>query len=62
VPADAQSMEEWLKTRHGIDQYYAFSITKRKYLLSPVIATKMAILPLESDDVRQRIAAQSGLG
>ena len=52
VPDDAQSMEEWLKTHHGIDQYYAFSITERKYLLSPVIATTVASPPLESDDVR----------
>ena len=56
VPGDAWSMEEWLKAHHGIDQYYAFSITERKYLLSPVIATQAAILPLESDDVRQTIS------
>jgi Glycosyltransferase family 25 (LPS biosynthesis protein) len=62
VPGDAQSVAEWLETHHGIDQYYAFSIQERKYLLSPVIATKSAILPLEGDDVRQRIPAESGLG
>lgn len=56
VPADAQSMEEWLKTHHGIDQYYAFTINEGKYILSPVIATQMPILPLEKDDIRQRIS------
>jgi len=56
VPADARSMEEWLKTHHGIDQYYAFSINEKKYLLSPVIATQPSILSLESESVKQRIA------
>jgi hypothetical protein len=57
VPADAPSIEEWLRTHHGIDQYYAFSIREKKFLLSPVIATQPAILPLESDDITQRIAS-----
>jgi GR25 family glycosyltransferase involved in LPS biosynthesis len=56
VPADAESMEEWLKTQRGIDQYYAFCIKERKYLVAPVVATQMAILPLETDDVRRRIS------
>ena len=57
VPADVPAMEEWLKTHHGIDQYYAFSISEKKLLLSPVVATQPAILSLESANVKQRISA-----
>jgi hypothetical protein len=55
VPADAHSMEEWLKIHHGFDQYYAFCIAEKKYILSPVIATQLPILYMESDEVRRRI-------
>ena len=37
------------------NRYYAFSITKGKYLLSPVIATQSSILPTESEDVQRRL-------
>jgi GR25 family glycosyltransferase involved in LPS biosynthesis len=59
VPDEASSVEDWLKTHHGIDQYYAFCIKQGKYLLSPVIATQAAILPMENDDVIRRIARSS---
>jgi GR25 family glycosyltransferase involved in LPS biosynthesis len=55
VPADAAGMERWLATHRGIDQYYAFTLTEDKYLLSPVIATQPNILPMESEEVRQRM-------
>ena len=55
VPGDISGMEMWLQTHHGIDQYYAFSITEDKYMLSPVIATQAAIFPMESPDVQQRL-------
>lgn len=55
VPGDAEGMEEFLKTHHGIDQYYAFHITEQKYMLSPVIATQANIVPIESAEVRQRL-------
>jgi hypothetical protein len=55
VPDDAAAMEGWLQTHHGIDQYYAFSITEDKYLLSPVIATQANIVPMESPDVQRRL-------
>jgi len=54
-PSDAAGMETFLQTHHGIDQYYAFSVTEQKYLLSPVIATQAAIVPLEAPEVRQRL-------
>jgi GR25 family glycosyltransferase involved in LPS biosynthesis len=57
VPADTAAMERWLKTHHGIDQYYAFSITEKKYLLSPVIATRSTLLPMESPEVQQLVVA-----
>jgi hypothetical protein len=55
VPGDTAGMEEWLRIHHGIDQYYAFTITEQKYLLSPVIATQRNILPMESAEVQQRL-------
>jgi hypothetical protein len=55
VPDNAAGMERWLETHHGIDQYYAFSVTEKKYLLSPVIATQPSILPMESDEVRRSV-------
>jgi hypothetical protein len=55
IPSDVQSMETWLRTYHGIDQYYAFSITERKFLVCPVIATQACLLPYEEPDVSQRI-------
>jgi len=55
VPDDAATMERWLETHHGIDQYYAFSITEDKYLLSPVIATQANIVSMENPDVQQRL-------
>ncbi len=57
VPPDAPGMERWLVTHHGIDQYYAFTLTEDKFLLSPVIATQQSIAPMESEDVRQRLSA-----
>jgi hypothetical protein len=57
VPPDAPGMERWLATHRGIDQYYAFTLTEDKFLLSPVIATQESIAPMESDDVRQRLSA-----
>jgi len=42
VPGDIASMEKWLKTYHGIDQYYACAISEKKFLVSPVIATQPA--------------------
>jgi GR25 family glycosyltransferase involved in LPS biosynthesis len=56
VPSDIPSMEEWLETHRGIDQYYASSITERKFLVSPVIATRPSIFSLESEDVIKRIS------
>ena len=56
VPSGEAEMEEWLKTHAGIDQYYAFSITSGKYLLSPVIASQANILPMENDDVKRQIS------
>jgi hypothetical protein len=53
VPSDPAGMEGWLKIHHGIDQYYAFTLTEDKYLLSPVIATQRSILPLESPEVQR---------
>jgi hypothetical protein len=53
VPADMCGMEEWLRTHHGIDQYFAFSHTEGKYILSPVIAAQPNIVPTESPEVRQ---------
>jgi Glycosyl transferase family 2 len=55
APADSAGMEEWLKTHHGIDQYYAFTVTEGKYLLSPVVTTKLDILQMESAEVRARL-------
>ena len=55
VPSSIAGMEEWLKTHHGIDQYYASSLTEGKFLLSPVIATQPSILPMENEDVRERL-------
>ncbi|MGO4883328.1 MAG: glycosyltransferase [Bryobacteraceae bacterium] len=56
VPADAAGMQEWLKTHLGIDQYYAFSITEQKYILTPVVATQPPIVPMESADVQRRLS------
>jgi hypothetical protein len=53
VPADAAGMENWLRTHHGLDQYFAFSITEQKYLLSPVIATQPKLVPMECPEVQQ---------
>jgi hypothetical protein len=55
VPSDPAAMEAWLQTYRGIDQYYAFSILERKFLVSPVIATQENLLPYEPPEVRQRI-------
>jgi hypothetical protein len=57
VPADLGGMEAWLRTHHGIDQYFAFNHTEGKYILSPVIATQPNIVPSESQEVRQRLWA-----
>jgi hypothetical protein len=56
VPGGEAEMEEWLKTHSGLDQYYAFSVTSGKYLLSPVIASQANILPMENDDVKRQIS------
>ena len=55
LPADAGEMQAWLRTHHGIDQYYASSIWERKFIVSPVIATQENLLPYEPLEVRQRI-------
>jgi hypothetical protein len=55
VPADSAAMEAWLNTHHGLDQYYAFTVTEQKYLLSPVVATKPDILAMESPEVQARL-------
>jgi hypothetical protein len=55
VPADCTGVENWLKTHHGIDQYFAFSVTEQKYLVSPVVATQPNIVPMETPDVQQRL-------
>lgn len=55
VPSGEAEMEGWLQTHHGLDQYFAFSVTAGKYLLSPVIATQAGILPMESDEVIRQI-------
>jgi Glycosyl transferase family 2/Glycosyltransferase family 25 (LPS biosynthesis protein) len=55
VPDDSAGMEAWLKTHHGIDQYYAFTVAEGKYLLSPVVATKPDILAMESAEVQARL-------
>jgi hypothetical protein len=55
VPSELQPMGEWLKTYHGIDQYYAFFIPERKYIAAPVVATQRAIFSLETADVKQRL-------
>jgi len=60
APADADSMEDWLKIHHGIDQYYAFCLPEKKFLLAPAVATQLAILPLESADMVARISGQVG--
>ncbi len=57
VPGDSAGMHEWLKTHHGIDQYYAFTLTEEKFLLSPVIATQRNIVPMESAEVQTRLMA-----
>ncbi len=57
VPASFAGMEEWLRVHHGIDQYFAFHISQGKYLVSPVVATQANILPLESEEVRERLLA-----
>ena len=55
VPSSVAGMEDWLKTHHGIDQYYASTLTDGKFLVSPVIATQPSILPMENEDVRGRL-------
>ena len=55
VPSSPAGMEDWLKTHHGIDQYYAFSLTDGKFLVSPVIATQPSILQMENENVRGRL-------
>jgi hypothetical protein len=57
VPADVRGMEMWLKTHHGIDQYYAFNVIEGKYILTPVVATQPNIVPSETEEVRQRLLA-----
>jgi hypothetical protein len=56
VPADVASMRQWLEIHCGIDQYYASSISEKKLLLSPVIATQPAILPLEGEHMIARLS------
>ncbi len=55
VPGDAAGTENWLRTHHALDQYFAFHITEQKYVLSPVIATQPKIVPMESPEVQQRL-------
>jgi hypothetical protein len=55
VPNESAAMERWLQIHRGIDQYYAFTLTENKFLLSPVIATQTSILPLEKPEVQQML-------
>jgi GR25 family glycosyltransferase involved in LPS biosynthesis len=55
VPRDAAAMEEWLLTWRGLDQYFAFSIDERKFVVAPVVATRAAIPELEDQEVATRI-------
>jgi len=55
VPGESSAMERWLQTHHGIDQYYAFTLTENKFLLSPVIATQTSVLPMESPEVQRMV-------
>jgi Glycosyl transferase family 2/Glycosyltransferase family 25 (LPS biosynthesis protein) len=59
VPGDIAGMEAWLRTHHGIDQYYAFNLTDDKYLLTPVIASQANIVPIESPEVQNLLLAFS---
>ena len=56
VPSDSHAMQEWLTIHCGIDQYYACCWNDKKYILAPSIATQKAILALENEELRQRIA------
>ena len=60
VPADIAAMEDWIKIHLAIDQYYAFCISEKKFLVAPVVATQPVILSLESADVIARISEQVG--
>jgi Glycosyl transferase family 2/Glycosyltransferase family 25 (LPS biosynthesis protein) len=53
VPNESAGMERWLQIHRGIDQYYAFSLTEKKFLLSPVVATQTSILPMENVEVQR---------
>ncbi len=55
APDGETAMAAWLKKHHGIDQYYAFTITEQKYLLSPVVATQPNIASMESPAVQRQI-------
>lgn len=55
VPGDVSGVENWLRTHHALDQYFAFHITGQKYVLSPVIATQPKIVTMESPEVQQRL-------
>jgi len=57
VPRDAAEMSQWLGVHFGLDQYFAFRLTEKKFLVFPVVATQAGILPLEAPDLLQRIAA-----
>jgi hypothetical protein len=56
LPSDVASMGKWLETYCGADQYFAFSIAERKFLISPVIATQPSIFSLEREDVLERLS------
>lgn len=62
IPSDVPSMESWVGRRRAIDQYYALSLRGRKLLVSPVIAVQEEIIPLDDDNVRERIAASDLTG
>jgi hypothetical protein len=48
VPADPAEMEEWLKTHHDIDRYYASSLTEGHYCLPGLIGTQANIEAAET--------------
>ena len=55
VPSDPAGMEAFLRVHNGIDQYYAFTVTEDKFLLSPVIATQGSIVPMESQEIQVQL-------
>jgi hypothetical protein len=55
VPADIPLMQEWLECHRGLDQFIAFQVTEKKYVVAPAIATQLSILVLEDESVLRRL-------